>query len=123
MARHDAEDQPQDLTRILRRMYRDLKAQAGEDIRGFWLYDGDACPGCGFPIDAMIYQGRQALSLNMFIYRQRGILIGYLLCGRCARQIFDAVAANPGIQTTPLHPIIEQNLIKAYHRYLASLDA
>jgi hypothetical protein len=29
---------------------------------------------------------------------------------------------NPYVQT-PLHAVIEQNLIKAYQRYLASLDA
>lgn len=108
---------------LLTRMYRRARAQFGDIIKGFWLYDEDPCPGCGFPIDVPVHEGRQAISLNVFIYRPRGILIGYMLCSRCARQIFDAIHANPGIQTTPLHAVIEQNLITAYQRYLASLDA
>ncbi len=98
------------------------RAQFGDAIKGFWFYDGDACPGCGFPVEEMTYKGQRALSLNAFIYRPRGILIGYLLCGQCAKQIFQAVERNPGVQT-PLHAVIEQNLITAYQRYLAAQDA
>ncbi len=98
------------------------KAQFGDAVKGFWFYDGDPCPGCGFPVDAMKYKGEDALSLNAFIYRPRGVLIGYVLCGRCAQQIFQAAQQNPRVQT-PLHAVIEQNLTKAYQRYLASQDA
>ncbi|MGC8780135.1 MAG: hypothetical protein ACP5UQ_04635 [Anaerolineae bacterium] len=111
------------MANILAQAYKRARKQFGDDVKGFWFYDEEPCPGCGFPVDAIDYEGDTALSLNVFIYRPRGILIGYTLCSRCVQQIFDAIAADPTIQTTPLHGIIEQNLIKAYHRYLASLDA
>jgi hypothetical protein len=107
---------------MLAQLFTRAKAQFGDAVRGFWFYDGDPCPGCGFPVDAMKYKGEDALSLNAFIYRPRGVLIGYLLCALCAQQIFQAAQQKPREQT-PLHAAIEQNLIKAYQRYLASLDA
>ncbi len=108
---------------MLAQMLRLSKKQFGDAVKGFWFYDREPCPGCGFPIDTLQYKGRDALSLNTFIYRPRGILIGYFLCSLCARQIFEAVERNPDIQTTPLHDVIEHNLITAYHRFLASQDA
>jgi hypothetical protein len=98
------------------------KKQFGDAIKGFWFYNGDPCPGCGFPIDVTHYKGENALSLNTFIYRPRGMLIGYFLCGLCAQQIFKAAEHNPSVQI-PLYSVIERNLITAYQRYLASLDA
>ena len=98
------------------------KKQFGNVVQGFWFYDGDPCPGCGFPIDVMPYKGQDTVSLNTFIYRPRGMLIGYFLCSLCAQQIFEAVARNPGVQI-PLHAVIERNLTRAYQRYLASQDA
>jgi hypothetical protein len=107
---------------LLTELFTRAKAQFGSAVKSYWFYDGDPCPGCGFPVDAMKYKGQDALSLNAFIYRPRGVLIGYLLCGLCAQQIFEMAQKNPYVQT-PLHAVIEQNLIKAYQRYLASLDA
>ena len=107
---------------VLAQLFAQAKAQFGNAVKGFWFYDGDPCPGCGFPVDAMKYKGQDALSLNAFIYRPRGVLIGYALCGLCAQQIFQAAQQNPRVQT-PLHAVIEQNLTKAYQRYLASHDA
>ena len=98
------------------------RKQFGNAIKGFWFYDDDPCPGCGFPIDVIQHKGQDALSLNTFIYRPRGMLIGYFLCNLCAQQIFKAAERNPGVQI-PLHGVIERNLITAYHRYLASQDA
>lgn len=98
------------------------KKQFGNVVKGFWFYDGDPCPGCGFPIDVLQYKGQDALSLNTFIYRPAGMLIGYFLCSLCAQQIFQAAERNPGVQI-PLHGVIERNLIAAYQRHLASLDA
>ncbi len=123
MKRRTFNDPSQDLADVLAAMYRRARQQFRDAVQGFWLYDEEPCPGCGFPVDLIEHEGGTALSLNVFIYRPRGILIGYLLCSRCVQQIADAVAANPGLQTTPLHVVIEQNLIKAYHRHLASLDA
>ena len=70
----------------------------------------------------MKIKGKDALSLNVFIYRPRGVLIGYFLCQRCATHIFNEAQKNP-YEQTPLHTDIEQNLIAAYHNHLASLDA
>ena len=103
-------------------LFKQARAQFGNAVKSFWFYDADPCPSCGFPIDAIEYQGERALSLNAFIYRPRGVLIGYLLCGCCAQRIFEAAEKNPGVQTS-LHSVIEQNLTRAYQRYLASLDA
>jgi len=104
------------------RLLAQARRQFGSAVKHYWMYDGDPCPGCGFPVDIMQYKGKDALSLNTFIYRPRGVLIGYPLCGRCAQQIFQAAEKNPGVQTA-LHAVIENNLIAAYQRHLASLDA
>ncbi len=106
---------------MLETLFIQAKAQFGSAIKGQWFYDGD-CPGCGSPISAMKFKNKDALSLNAFIYRPRGMLIGYLLCGRCAEYIFQAAEKNPYTQT-PLHTTIEQNLTAAYLRHMASLDA
>ncbi|MBI5563822.1 MAG: hypothetical protein HY870_02930 [Chloroflexi bacterium] len=107
---------------MLAEMFSRARRQWGSAIKAYWFYAGEACPGCLRSVDAMKYKGRDALSLNAFIYRERGILIGYLLCKRCAKHIFDAAKQHP-YQQTPLHTTIEQNLIAAYQRHLASLDA
>ncbi len=96
------------------------QAQFGDAVKAYWVYAGDLCPGClKRPIDAMKYKGKEGLAVNSFIYRERGVLIGYLLCGQCAKGIYEG-APRPDDE---LHQNIERNLIAAYHRYLASLDA
>ncbi len=107
---------------MLAEMYSRAKAQWGNAIKAHWFYADETCPGCQRPIDTLKHRGRDALSLNAFIYRERGVLIGYLLCKRCAKHIFDAAKQHP-YQQTPLHTTIEQNLIAAYQRHLAALDA
>ena len=74
------------------------------------------------PIGAIKFKGKDALAINAFIYRERGVLIGYFLCETCAKFIFKEAQKNPYKQT-PLHTDIEQNLTAAYHKHLASLDA
>lgn len=101
----------------LEQLFAQAQKQFGKAIKGFWFYEPDPCPGCGRTIDAMKYKGQRAMSLNAFIYRERGILIGYVLCSQCGKQVFKAVETNPGKQT-PLHATIEANLIKAYLQYL-----
>ena len=98
-------------------MFLQAHAQFGDAVKGFWFYEDDPCPGCGREIDAAKVKGQRGLSLNAFIYRERGILIGYFLCGRCAEKIFRAAERKPGKQT-PLHAKIEENLVKAYRRHL-----
>jgi len=108
---------------LLGLLFKQAKAQFGDAIKAFWFYDGDLCPACGQrPIDAMKYKGEDALSLNAFIYRERGVLIGYFLCATCAGQIFKSAQINP-YQQTPLHAEIEQTLIAAYRNHLKKLNA
>lgn len=106
----------------LAQYFLQAQAQFGNAVQAHWFYDGDACPGCGGEIDAMMYEGEEALSLNGFIYRERRVLIGYVLCSRCATQIFEAAERNPGRQTAR-HTTIEANLRKAYDKHMGSLDA
>lgn len=98
------------------------KARFGNAVKGYWLYAEETCPGCGRDIDLIKIKGKEAISLNALIHRKPGILIGYLLCKRCARQIFQAAEKNP-YQQIPLHSTIEKNLIAAYDRYRNSLPA
>ncbi len=108
---------------LLSSLFAQAKAQFGDAVRFFWFYDGDLCPGCmARPIGRIKFKGKDALAINAFIYRPRGVLIGYFLCETCASFIFKEAQKNPYKQT-PLHTDIEQNLIAAYHKHLASLDA
>ncbi len=44
-----------------------------------------------------------------YMYRDRGVLIGYLLCGACARKVLRKSREGE------IHKKIERNLIAAYH--------
>jgi hypothetical protein len=96
------------------------QAQFGDAAKAYWVYADELCPGCRKrPIDAMKYKGKEGLAINSFIYRERGVLIGYLLCSQCAKGIYEATP-RPDDE---LHQSIERNLIAAYHHYLSALDA
>jgi hypothetical protein len=104
-------------------MFTQGKAQFGDAVKSFWLYDGDLCPGClARPVGVITMKGEDALAINGFMYRPRGVLIGYFLCEVCANFIFKEAQKNP-LKQTPLHADIERNLADAYLRYLSSLDA
>ncbi len=105
-------------------LYKQGKALYGDAVKSFWFYDGELCPGClQNSIGPINFKGKKdALALNAFIYRPRGVLIGYFLCETCAVYIFDEAQKHPH-QQTPLHAEIESNLAAAYHKHLASLDA
>ena len=108
---------------LLGRFFAQARAQFGDAIKAFWFYEDDLCPGCmSRPIGAAKFEGKNALAINAFLYRPRGILIGYFLCETCATFLFKEAQKNPYHQT-PLHTAIEQNLIAAYHEHLMSLDA
>jgi hypothetical protein len=108
---------------LLNTLFRQAKAQFGDAVKSFWFYEGDLCPGCmARPIGKIKFKGKDALAINAFIYRPRGVLIGYFLCETCASFIFKEAQKNPYKQT-PLHGDIERNLAAAYHKHLASLDA
>ena len=96
------------------------QAQFGDAVKSYWVYADELCPGCRKrPIDAMKYKGKEGLAINSFIYRERGVLIGYLLCSQCAKGIYEGTPRSDD----ELHQNIERNLIAAYHHYLASLNA
>lgn len=99
------------------------KAQFGNAIKSFWFYDGPLCPACAErTMGTVKIKGEEALSINAFIYRERGVLIGYFLCEQCALFILEEAHRTPYRQT-PLHASIEGRLIASYHEYLALLDA
>lgn len=102
---------------LLEQMYRIAKMQFGNAIKSRWLYDRDGCPGCGKEVKTMTFKKKKnTLSLNTFIFREQGVLIAYLLCGRCAKYIFSESEKNP-YTTTPLHYEIEKNLKSGYLRH------
>ena len=107
---------------ILAQMFLQAKAQFGSAVNSFWLYGSDSCPGCRSKVDVLKVKGKNALSLNGFIYRKRGVLIGYILCSRCAKAIFRDAKRNPS-QETARQMVIELSLINGYHRYMNSLDS
>lgn len=111
------------LDNIMDKLFRQAKAQFGPAMKSFWFYDGDLCPACvQHPIGAVKFKGKDALSINAYVYRERGVLIGYFLCETCAKYIFAEAQKNPYHQT-PIHADIEHNLIASYHKHLASLNA
>jgi hypothetical protein len=107
---------------MLDQLFRKARRQFGNAVQSQWFHDEEGCPGCGRQIDAMKVKGEDALSFNAFIFRERGVLIGYFLCGRCAKHIFRESKKNP-FKQTPLHGEIERNLRDAYIRHLGSLNA
>jgi hypothetical protein len=47
------------------------------------------------PLGVIKMKGENALAINGFMYRSRGVLIGYLLCQTCATYLFDEAQKNP----------------------------
>ncbi|MGD9587872.1 MAG: hypothetical protein AB7Q37_07730 [Pyrinomonadaceae bacterium] len=105
------------LFEVLDAIYSQAKLQYGSAIKGRWLHDGDGCPGCGKEITATKWKKKKAMSLNAFIYREHGVLIGYMLCGKCASHIFAESETNPHSHL-PIHDEIEKNLKAAFVKHL-----
>ena len=106
-----------EISDLLEQLFRQAQMQFGSAIKSRWLYDGDNCPGCGGKIDTVKWKKKKALSLNAFIYRDHGVLIAYLLCGKCANSIFKESEKDPYSQTE-LHSEIEKNLKHAFVKHL-----
>lgn len=52
-------------------------------IKGRCFYYGDGCPGCGKEVRGIKFKRKNALFLlNVFVFREDGVLIGYLLGGQ-----------------------------------------
>ncbi|MCP4415078.1 MAG: hypothetical protein GY805_00550 [Chloroflexi bacterium] len=107
---------------MLIQMFAQAHAQFGNAIKAYWFYDPDPCPGCGHKVGAMRHKGQEAVSLNGYIYRKRGVLIGYFLCDRCANEIHRSAKRRPRVQTRR-HDTIEANLGRAYEAHMNSMDA
>ena len=100
-------------------IFRQARMQFGDAMKSKWIYDGGDCPGCRKELSTMKYKKQQALSLNSFIYRDYGVVIAYLLCGKCAHFIFRDEEKNPGsMKETLLHGRIEATLKVAYAKGL-----
>jgi hypothetical protein len=99
-------------------LFMKAQAQFGNAVKSYWFHEADTCPHCSREIDAMDIKGKPGLSLNAYIYRKRGVLIGYFLCGRCAKKVFRDAKRNPGHETE-LHAAVEETGIKAYHSYMS----
>ena len=112
----------QTLEALMAQLFGHARMQFGNAIRGHWFYESQRCPVCRRSVDAGNSGRSQTLSLNAFIYRERGVLIGYLLCARCAHRIMRSAQKRPGVQTA-LHDQIEQTLIQAYQEHISSMDA
>lgn len=106
-----------EINEMMDQLFFQSKIRWGAALKSRWFYDGDNCPGCGREVKAMKFKGKDALSLNAFIFRDHGVLICYLLCGKCARYIFKRSEKDPYSQTD-LHVEIEKNLKHAFVRQL-----
>ena len=102
---------------LLNQLFRQARMQFGTAVRGRWLYDGDGCPGCGKEVGVMKYKKQDALSLNAFIYREHGVLIAYILCGKCAGYILREGKKTPNRKLV-IHDEIEKNLKQAFVKNL-----
>lgn len=70
-----------EISDLIETLFRQAQMQFGRAVKSRWFHDGDGCPGCGREIKVMKFKGKNALSLNAFIFREHGVLIAYLLCG------------------------------------------
>ena len=107
---------------ILTMLFEDARLHFGDAIRGHWFYGHPGCPGCGSDVDAFERDGESLLSINAFIHRKAGVLIGYFLCRLCYETVQTAVRKNP-FRRSKVHAAIETSLVSAYDAYLQSLDA
>ena len=106
-----------EIAEMLDQLFIQSQIRFGSAVRSRWFYDGDNCPGCGQEVTAVKFKGKDSLSLNAFIFREHGVLIGYLLCGKCAKQILKG-AGNDLYTQTELHAEIEKNLKQAFTKTL-----
>ncbi len=106
----------------LAQMFLQIHAQFGDAVKSYWFNDSGVCPGCGRQVGPVKHKGKDAISLNAFIYRKPGVLIGYFLCQRCMKEVFRTAKRTPG-QQGPRHDAIEANLIAAYRQHMSALDS
>lgn len=106
-----------DFEDLLEQLFRQAQIQLGATVKGRWLHDGEGCPGCGNEIGVTRYKKQDALSVNAFIFREHGVLIAYMLCGKCANHIIRESKKRP-VGKLPIHDRIERNLKGAFVKHL-----
>ena len=99
-----------EISEALEMLFRQAQMQFGSAIKSKWFHSEDGCPGCGKAISKLKHKGTDAISLNAFIYREHGVLIAYMLCGKCGKKVINAKT------DTPLHSAIEATLKRSYLR-------
>jgi len=106
-----------EISELLDTLYLQSKIRFGPALRGRWFYDRDDCPGCGGKVNVTKYKKKKALSVNVFFYRDHGVLIAYILCSKCANHIFKESETNPHGHL-PIHAEIEKNLKQGFVKHL-----
>jgi hypothetical protein len=92
------------------------KTRYGHLFTTSWMYRDAWCPCCGKRRVAIWEtDGQYMASLNGFIYNERQVLIGYLLCQACALALIETSEQRKIV----MHQRIERCLIAAYQRYQA----
>ncbi len=105
----------------LTQMFLQMQAQFGDAVKSYWFNDSGICPGCGQQVGKVQYKSKDVVSLNAFIYREVGVLIGYFLCQRCMKEVFRTAKQTPG-QQGPRHDAIEANLVAAYQQHVSAME-
>ena len=105
-----------EMSEALDMLFRQAQRQFGAAINAKWFHTEDGCPGCGKGLSKTKFKGKDLMSLNAFIFREHGVLIAYLLCGKCAGQIFKDGKRDPSEGRLPLHDAIEKTLKETYLR-------
>lgn len=106
-----------EIEELLDQLFRQAQMQLGTAVKGRWLHDGEGCPGCGKEISVTRYKKQDALSLNAFIFREHGVLIAYMFCGKCANHILRESKKSPFGKLT-IHDNIERTLKDAFVKHL-----
>ena len=106
-----------EIDNLIDQIFRQAQMQLGPAVKGRWLHDDDDCPGCGKEITVTKFKKQDALSLNAFMYREHGVMIAYMLCGKCANHIIRECKKNP-VGKLRIHDEIEKNLKSAFMKHL-----
>jgi len=106
------EDNPE-ITGAVYELFTNAEKLYGDAIEKYWFYESETCPACSRKIDTLQFGKKAAISLNAFMYRDMDALIAYLLCGRCATEIFRKSKKSKSIYIT-----LEDNLKNAYTEFV-----
>lgn len=96
-------------------LFDNAKRMYGDSIENYWFYDSEHCPACGKKIDIFKFGKENAISLNGYMYRDMNVFIAYLLCGRCATEIF-----RKSNKSKIIYKNLEENLKNAYAQFMKS---